>query len=47
MKKHEREAKQEELATRVLLEVEKAIENADFKEATRLMKLYNQLDKGW
>ena len=47
MKKHEREAKQEELATRVLLEVEKAIDAADFKEAIRLMKLYNQLDKGW
>lgn len=47
MKKHEREAKQEELATRVLLEVEKAVDTGDFKEATRLMKLYNQLDRGW
>lgn len=47
MKKHEREAKQEELASRVLLEVEKAIDKGDFKESIRLMKLYNQLDKGW
>lgn len=47
MKKHEREEIQEALAGNVLLKIKEAIEAGEFKEADKLTKLYNKLDRGW
>lgn len=47
MKKHEREELQNTLASKVLKQVEDAISKNDFTKAKELMKLYNQLDRGW
>ena len=47
MKKHEREELQEVLAGKVLVSVNDAIAKEDYDTAKKLMKLYNQLDRGW
>jgi hypothetical protein len=47
MKKHEREELQQDLSSRILLQVKDLIDSGDHDEARKLMKLYNQLDRGW
>lgn len=47
MKKHEREELQQDLSSRILLQVKDLIDSEDYDEARKLMKLYNQLDRGW
>lgn len=47
MKKHEREEIQEQLAGKVLLMLQKAIDDGDIKEAKKLSSLYNRLERGW
>ena len=47
MKKHEREEMQDVLAGKVLVSVHDAIVKEDYDAARNLMKLYNQLDRGW
>ena len=47
MKKHEREEVQDQLAGKVLLMLQKAIEAGDLDEAKKLSTLYNRLDRGW
>ena len=47
MKKHEREELQQDLSSRILLQVKDLIDDGNYDEARKLMKLYNQLDRGW
>ena len=47
MKKHEREELQQDLSSRILLQVRDLINDGNHDEARILMKLYNQLDRGW
>lgn len=47
MKKHEREELQQDLSSKILLQVRDLIDDGNYDEARKLMKLYNQLDRGW
>ena len=47
MEKHEREKMQSEIASVILPAVLVAVENSDWDQAKKLMKLYNSVDRGW